>query len=288
MKMGTICVVTDSTAQFPSPHFPGKQLIHILPIEINFHGTIYKESDIKVKSLPPSIDHTSRSIVVPPSPESIRKYLVDLSRTYEEIICIFTSSNLHPGIKNAHAAIKSIGETLRIQLIDSQCLSIGLGFLVQSAVESLEAGATSSDVERIVCSLIPHIYSILCIPGLTYLQHNNQLDQAQGIIGELLDLMPFFSIEEGRLTPLDKMRNLRQTVEFYQEFLAEFDMLEHIGLLQSSPPQSQLTRMLRDTIRNNHTDTPFTEHRINPALAAILGPRTMGMIAIESPSDSPI
>lgn len=280
--MGTICILTDSTAQFPSPNFSGKQLVHILPIEIQLHGITYKEREIKVKSLPPSINHTIRPIIVPPAAESIRKFLVELSHTHEEIICILTSPSLYPGIKSTHATISSMREKLRILLIDTHCLSTGLGFLVQSAAQAIEAGANSSEVERIICTLIPHVYSVLCIPGLTYLQHNHQLDQAQGIIGEMLDLMPFFSIEEGKLIPLDKMRNYRQTVEFYQDFLAEFDSLQHIGFLQSFPSQGQLTRMIRDTVRTIHPGTPFTEHRINPAIAAILGPRTMGMVAIET------
>ena len=280
--MGTICIVTDSTAQFPTPIFMGKQLIHILPINIQLDGITYKEGDVKVRTLPPSIDHRLRPVVVPPSPQSIRKLLVNLSRSYEEIICIFASTNLYPMFNYAHEAVASMGEKLRILLIDSQCISTGLGVLVQSAAEALEAGATSSDVERIICGLIPHIYSVLYIPGLTYLQFNDHLDQAQGIIGEMLNLMPFFSIEEGKLTPLDKMRNLRQTIEFYQEFLAEFETLQHIGLLQSYPPHNQLTRTLRDAIRANHPKTLFTEHRINLALAAMLGPRTMGMIAVEA------
>lgn len=280
--MGNICIITDSSAQFPSPQFPGKQLVKIIPLEICLHGTKYKENEIKVKNLPYSIEGDYRPILIVPSTDKIRKYFINISQTFDEIICIFTSSHLCPYYNYAHEALASLGEKLRIQLIDSQSISTGLGFLVQSAAEALDSGASSTEIERLVCSLIPHIYSVLCIPSLSYLYQNGHLDQAQAILGEMLELLPFFSLEEGRLAPLEKMRNQRQTLDFYQEFLGEFDALSHIGLLQSTPPHSQMARLLREHIRNYYPDSQFTEHRINVPLATMLGPRTMGIIAVEA------
>ena len=150
--------------------------------------------------------------------------------------------------------------------------------------QNFEVGRNASfaELERLACSFIPRIYSIFYLPGLSYLHFNGHLDHAQATIGEMLGMLPTYGLEEGGLTPLEKMRNQRHTIDFFQEFLSEFDHLEHIALLQSTPPNPQLTRLIREYAKVNFPSTSLTEHPINLPLATLFGPHSAGVIVVES------
>ncbi len=84
--------------------------------------------------------------------------------------------------------------------------------------------------------MLPRVYTIFCIPSLTYLRHNGFLGQAQSIIGEHLKMLPIYVVEAGELTPTQKARNHRHLVDLLHEFITEFDTLDHLGLIQGVPP----------------------------------------------------
>ena len=69
---------------------------------------------------------------------------------------------------------------------------------------------------------------------MTYLYQSGFIGDAQALVGEMLGLLPIYTLEEGRLTPVEKARNYRQLIDFMQEFIDEFSDLYHIALIQSS------------------------------------------------------
>jgi fatty acid-binding protein DegV len=99
----------------------------------------------------------------------------------------------------------------------------------------------------------------------------------------MLSLLPLFSLEEGYLTPLEKARNNRQLIDFFQEFLDEFTDLIHISITQSVPGMVHEIRILREHALSNFPGVPFSEHPIGLSLATMFGPRCMGIFAIETP-----
>ena len=141
----------------------------------------------------------------------------------------------------------------------------------------------STEIERLLRGLIPHIYSVFCIPSLTYLYQAGFLGQAQALVGEMLGLLPLFSLEDGHLTPLEKVRNSRQLLDFLQEFLDEFSELYQIAVIQSTPPMVHEAKALKEHAAANFPKTPFNEITISLPLATLFGPRSLGVFAIEIP-----
>jgi fatty acid-binding protein DegV len=111
-----------------------------------------------------------------------------------------------------------------------------------------------------VRGLIPHVYTIFCNQSLSYLQLSGQLDPAQALVGEMLGITPFFILENGRLTPVQKARSTRHLVDTFHEFITEFIHLKHIALLQGLPPFINEARALHERIQENFPTTPFSEH----------------------------
>jgi len=280
--MGSICIVTDNTAQFTQPSYSGRNIITIVPLEIRLSGSAQDTNVFKAGNLPFSADDALHPELISPTPEEFKQLFISLSQRFDQIFGLFLSSSLNDCYEHARQAVTSLHGNNTISLIDSQTTSIGLGFLVQAAAEALAHGMSLVEVEHLIRSLVPHIYSAFCTPSLSYLFYAGFLDQAQAIVGEMMGMLPIFSLEEGKLTPMEKVRNRRHTIDFYQEFMDEFDHLQHIALLQSASPNVQEARLLREHVQMEFPKISFTEHTINLPLATLLGPSASGLFLLEA------
>lgn len=242
------------------------------------------DSDFKASGLPISAREISSPIFQSPSVEEFRQLFLSLGKEYNEIVTVLTSSYLCPTFLNAQQAAAQVQGRISVQIIDSQTISAGLGFLTQIAAEAAANNANLNEIERLLRGQIPHIYSVFCIPGLTYIYQAGFIDFSQAMVGEMLNLLPIYTLEDGNLTPLEKARNLRHLTDFFQEFLDEFNDLYQISIIQSIPALTHEGKILREHASLNFPKTPFSEHPINLSLASLFGPRSMGVFAIEIPN----
>lgn len=284
--MSQICILTDSTAQFISPVFPGHELVSLIPLRVQLGERPGSEgTETKTSHLPVTLEKGVIPILNPPSVEGFSQTFLTLGRKYREIVAILISSHLSSTIAQAQEAASAVKCGAMIHIIDSQTTAVGLGLLVQAAAEAAERGISGIKISRLVRSLIPRVYTVFCVQSLTYLACSGHLDPAQAIIGEMLGVTPFLILENGRLVPIQKVRSSRHLVDLLHEFISEFTNLKHVALLQGVPPFEQEVRNLRERINVGFPAMPLTEHTLNPALASIIGPRSLGVVVMEHCSD---
>ncbi len=282
--MPKIAVITDSTAQFPNPSFQGKDLVRIIPLDVEINGSIVKEgAGLKTADLPLSPSDENNTKLLIPSPAEIAEQFIVLLKKYNELLVITNSANLSSFYQNSIEAVKLIQGETTIQVVNSQTIATGLGMIVQAATEVISNGASLTEADRHVRQLIPHIYTLFCTPCLKYLYNINILEYSQAVIGEMLNLHPIFTLEEGYPQAICKVRNFRHAQDYFQEFIEEYDDLIHISLLKGIHTQGIDNRILKLFVQENFPETPFSEHRINPFLGAIFGPKTLGLIIFERP-----
>jgi fatty acid-binding protein DegV len=130
-------------------------------------------------------------------------------------------------------------------------------------------------------SLIPKVYGLLCIPGLSYLERGGLVRPSQAVVGEFLDITQVYTLEEGELLPTQKARNARHLVDILVEFLSEFVDLQHVSLMQGAPAFEQETRALRERLHEEGRHVPLSEQIINAPFASFIGPHSLGVFALE-------
>lgn len=270
--MSNICILTDSTVQFTHPNYPGHERVYIIPFEIQNRSQPGDESQ-------PGKGFAQR--LVPPSTKEFARYYGKLSREYDTIFVLTLSSLLNPTTRVALNASMQHGNPATIEVIDSQTTGIGLGLLVQAAAAAAAAGALPAEIERQMRASIPRIYMLFCIPELTYLAHSGYLDYSQALVAEMMGMLPIFAIEEGRLTPMEKVRTQRHLFESFLEFINEFDTPAHIALMGGVSHNTSRTRAVRQYVQETFPDTPFSEHSIAPHLAALFGPQSSALVIME-------
>ncbi|OGO31143.1 MAG: hypothetical protein A2136_00350 [Chloroflexi bacterium RBG_16_54_11] len=278
--MSRTCILTDSTATFTKPAFTGYEHVTILPFTIQVDGRpIPDTKDLSI--------YTSSKIKSPPraeapSVDSFQKAYSSLGTKYKDIVVILISSHLSQAVANAHAASQVCSSPANIFITDALNTAIGLGLLVQAAAEYAHRGYSGLDINRLVRGMVTHIYSVFCLPDLSHLYRAGLIDPAQAIVGEMLGVIPFFTLENGHLVHTQKIRSPRHLVDIMYEFVAEFENLRYLALLQGITTFEQESRNLRDRISQNVRTTPLCEHSFGLALATILGPHSIGLVAMEN------
>jgi len=282
-----VCILTDSTAQFPMIGFPGQELVNIIPMHLLLDGQFYPDArEIKISNLPGSARNGSDPRAIPPTPEEIGQFFTALGHKYHEIITILTSSHLAQTFNYAQQATELVRGPATVHLIDSQTTAVGLGLLVQAAALAAVNGLTATQINRLIRGLVPRVYTVFCVQSLTYLYRSGHLDVAQAVVGEMLGVTPFFILEYGRLVPIQKIRSPRHLVDVLHEFVSEFSNLKHIALVHGTPSYEQESRNLRERIEITFPKVSFSEHTMSTALAAILGPRSLGLVAMEQRAEA--
>lgn len=281
--MNSPCLLTDNAAQFSQLNFQGKEFLHVLPLDVRFRGTNYPGGkDLKPSDLPLRCKVEDHPGLVMPSILDLANLFINLSQNHSEIICVFHSSHFSPLYSLACSAAENVKGRARIEIFDSQTISAGQGMIIQKAAELLAKKIPFAEVDRSIRSDISHTFSLFSIPGMSYLNHLGYVDEGQAGASEYLGLMPVFAMEAGQLSPIEKLRNQRQTLDFFQEFIEEFGRIRAISWVKCINSYSHESRLLHDFVSTNFSSIPFFESTIHIHPAILFGPSASGLFVVDT------
>lgn len=279
-----VAIVTDSTVSFPNPVFPGRELVHIL--SPGWQPALPAGVErLRASSFPASLHGGANGApprLLPPRAADLEALYRQLGQSHDGVLVILHSNHFSPIEEEAQAAAGAVHGKVPVRVLDSLNISLGLGLLVQAAAAASVAGMPLAELDLHVRGLLPRVFGMLCVPGLSYLERTGQVNHSQAVVGEYLEILQVFTLDSGQLVPTQKARNPRQLVDVMHEFLSEFTDLSHIALLQGSPAFEAETRALRERLAEEGHTTPISEQIINAPLASFIGPRSLGLFAIRS------
>jgi len=269
--MHKVCILTDNSVQFTHPDYLGNELVFIIPF-----STQPQKIHVVNKASSSMDDHYG---IKPPPVKKIIKLINKLHQVHTEIMVITLSSALSELFSDVEKTIGQFENPGWIKIIDSQTTSIGMGILVQLAAGLAAQGATLDAIEYQLRISTMNIYTLLCLPNLSYLAAANFLLYPQAVIGEMLGVLPIYSLEDGCLTSTQKIRSQRHLLEIFQEFLDEFINPYYVALIKKIDQTK--TFNIRDYVTTNFPRTIFGEHQISDSLVSLLGPQSVGLIVID-------
>lgn len=281
--MGNTCILTDNAAQFTRPIFPGCKNIKFLNSKIELQKNfIFEIKDVRVIDFPRHIDKANPIRLIPPSPEVIADQIASLTQVYDDIFITLVSRELYPIYDMVETIVKKTHGKADIHLLDSQSVAIGEGQIIQMAAEMCEQGVRPNIIEERLRETIPHIYTLLCAPNFSYLQKSGFIDLGQAVSGEYLSFLPIFTLEDGHLNPVDKVKNIRSVIDYFIEFIDEFTNIDNISFIHPSPAGHKEAKLIRQHIDEFYPNSSYSEHTINPFLASLIGPQGLGIVITES------
>ncbi len=278
--MPKVTIVTDSAAAL-SPTSVQRYGIRVLPLNIHLDSEVYREGiDISAEQFLTRLRQSSSFPSISPPPAS------DFQRIYEEItlaggsvLSLHISGQLEPVVDVARRAGEGFLGRNRVEVMDSETISLGQGILVKAAAEAAAAGESLDEIVRLIRGMIPHIYSIFFVETLDYLERHGRIGVAQAILGSMLEVKPILTVEDGDIIPMEKVRTTDKAIEKLVEFIAEFSHIDDLLILRD--PCRPDTGELLEQLKLVFGERSLPVFAYGPSLAVHLGPGAMGAIIYE-------
>lgn len=283
--MSKVRIVTDSNA-YLSPEVRARYQIEVIPHRIKIGSALYEETeefsaDVMFEKVQEERGNDASLLpqVRAADLNSILDRLQRLGADSEQIVAIHMSSELSPMWAEVRKAAEMLKGRHTIRVIDSLSTSYGLGLLVEQAAEAADAEVDVHEVARVVNGAIPHLYLALFSESLSYLERSAGLSSSQSLLGTMLGIKAMLMLEDGVLTPLEKVQTKDEVIEKLHQFVVEFASVDRIGVVQHSygPQEDALMELLAESL----PDVRIERLTYPPSLAAYCGPNIIGVVVYE-------
>jgi len=283
--MGRVKIVTDSTAYLEASVV--KTLgITVVPLAVRLDDETFQEGvDITAEEFFQKLARSSTMpMALPPSVGDFLAVYTELSKTTDQIMSIHLSSKLSKTCDRAAVATQAFLGRCEIAVVDSLTTSLGLGILATAAAQAAAQGQSLEEIEFLIRGMIPRIYIAFLAGTLKYLERDGRIGQAQALLGAMLNIKPFLTIQDGEIIPLEKVRDSEGAVDKLFEFVGEFSQIEQMAIIQSTPDPIEETKMLIERLEVIFPKVKPPILVYGPVLACHVGPDGLGVIVYEGPS----
>jgi DegV family protein with EDD domain len=160
---------------------------------------------------------------------------------------------------------------------------MGMGILVEAALDAARRECSFEETVRIVRGLVPRIYTVFFSENLEYLKRGGRIGEAQALLGTMLGIKPFLTLEEGDIQPMEKVRTREEALEKLAEFVSEFDIIEQLAIIRGMYKRNDEIELLLERLHALFPALDVPVIHYGPVLAAHIGPDNLGVIVYESP-----
>ena len=270
-------IVVDSTADFPEApeRFPNWRVV---PLYVRFGDESFRDyvelspeqfyARLRTSKETPS---TSQ-----PTPGDFLTVYEELA-AYERVLSIHIAGKLSGTIESARAAARELGGE-RVRTIDSKSASAAIAMLGLAIQRRLERGTTDEEVDALVERYAREAGLLFTVDTLEYLARGGRIGRARAWAGELLNIKPILSIEDGEVLPVKRVRGNRKA---FLEFASAFEAVTvdrpglRVAIAHAEAPDraEALRKLVRDKRPSAEIELVTT---LGPVVGAHAGPGTIG------------
>lgn len=189
-----IAILTDSTCDL-DPELIERYGINVMPLKVVYTDRHYNDRvDITPDEVYATLDSEAPTTSMP-NPYEAEQMLRRLKdEGYAYVLAIHISSGLSGTCGLVEMASRAVKDII-VEVIDSRCLSMGLGFLVLQAARWLEEGINFTDLVNKTKELVSKVKVFFVVETLEYLKRNGRIGKVQATLGEFLNVKPIISID---------------------------------------------------------------------------------------------
>ena len=283
--MTKIAVITDSDSSLPTA-LADSQGIQLVPITIHFDNEVYTTGiDIDDQRVFEIVDRLKKiPKTAAPSPAAFATaYRSAFEMGADEIICICVSSQMSLTYNSALSACEEFPGR-RIVVVDSLNLSMGQGFMALQAAEFAFSGSTTDEIVAQLDAMGKRLHLYAVLPTLKYLALSGRVGKFVAGMADTLNIKPIFTVKDGKLIFLERIRTRTKAVERMLELTVEAvdgKKVERIAVIYVNNLEgaAELDGLLRERI-----DCPAEIPAVafTPGLSVHAGTGVVGLVVLTS------
>lgn len=268
-------VVTDSLADIP-PELIKELGITVVPLMVRFGEEMYRDrvdltmADFYKKLTATTTLPTTSQPAIGVFEETYR----ELAKKTDEIFSVHVIGALSGTFNSAAAAAHNVEEAA-IRVVDSQTVSMGLGWLAILAARAAKEGKNLDQIDRIVADSVRRVHIIAMLDTLEFAQRGGRLGKGAALAGSLLNVKPILSITEGEVVPVEKTRTQQRALERIVDIAFGSGPIQEISVIHAAAPEQ--AEHLRQMLSKTLIETDIILAETGPVLSAHTGPGAVGV-----------
>ncbi len=277
MLVNPIAIVTDSTADIPVQMVEEYQ-IRVVPNVLIIDGqNLVDGQDISREEFYQRLPRMKTPPTTATASQGVYQetYEALLQQGASQILSIHASSLLS-GIINAATTAASFFEG-RIHVIDSQQVTLGLGFQVLAAAEAVKNRTPVEAVLKLLERVRQRVRVMAMLDTLEYVRRSGRVSWTRARLGELLNIKPFVEVRNGRVISLGETRTRRKGIVYLTNLYRRMGLLERLAILHTNAEVE--ARQFLDSIDPNHAIAALIVN-ITTIIGAHVGPNGLGFAAV--------
>ena len=196
---------------------------------------------------------------------------------YTDAIVITISKEMS-GIFNAALMAANEVEELDVKVFDSKTLAYPQAKMVLTAAKMVKEGLSVEEITNELYYIRDNNRIYFAVNTLTYLVKNGRLSNASGFIGNALKLKPVLTIDDGKVTTVEKIRTFKKAVEHVLDlyFKETKGLSVEPFVIHANNPEVR-DYMISRLKENNSTIGDIFSMPLTAGIGAHAGPKTIGI-----------
>lgn len=273
-------VVTDSAADLP-PGVAQELGITVVPLVVLFGEASYRDG-VEIDADRFYAMLTASEVLPTTSAPAVGDFQAAYERLLEEtdaVVSVHIPAKLSATINAARTAKEAIVKGGRIEIVDSQTVSLGTGLIAIAAARAARAGASLEEVVRVAAAAVPRLHIFFVLDTLEYLRRGGRIGRAQAFLGSLLHVKPILSVHDGEIHPEGRQRTRAGAIDQILRMLAGYKDVSDLAVVHSTAPQE--ADQLAQRLTAAFPQANLYQSRLSPVLGAHAGPGTLGAGVLE-------
>ena len=215
-----------------------------------------------------------------------------LLETGRNVLFLDMSVKMSVSYSNSLAAAEKLrGEfpELRLEILDTRCISGGLGLLVEEVVRRAEEGMSFDDVIAWAEENKLRIAHRFTVDDLNYLKAGGRVSNTAALVGSVLDIKPVLYVpDEGTLEVAQKVRGRKKALAHIVDAMmkAEPDPAESpILILNADAPED--AERIKAIVEQKLPGARIMIEHVGPVIGAHAGPGTVALCFIGKTTRNP-
>jgi DegV family protein with EDD domain len=231
----TVRIVTDSACDLPQA-VADAHGIEIVPLTIRFGGTEFTDRlDLSVDEF---WRRSAASAELPetaaPSPGQYEETFRRLAGAGADgVVCIALSGELSATIQSARLAADSVADTIRVEVVDSRSVTMGLGMIVLTAARRAEEGADVDTIVKEAVSLAERTRVWGALDTLENLKKGGRIGGAKALVASVLSIKPIIEVRNGKVEEGGKQRTRARALAFLIDKVREQGPVENLAVMHA-------------------------------------------------------
>lgn len=213
--MSKVAIITDSNSGIRQDE--GKKLgINVLPMPFTIDGqTFYEDINLTHSEFFDKLTNGAEVFTSQPLVGDVGKLWDEVLKNYDEIVYIPMSSGLSGSCQTALMLANEYDG--RVQVVDSQRISVTQKWDVFDAIELAKQGKSAKEIKKILETNKLNASIYITVNTLEYLRKGGRITPAVAILGGMMKIKPILQIQGEKLDTFSKSRTMSKATKIMIE-----------------------------------------------------------------------